>query len=60
MKIYYSEFASCWAEMKILSKISAETTFVDKPIVGGMKKAIELYTTRRLIGRSFTMEWGLK
>ncbi len=60
MKIYYSEFASCWAEMKILSKISAETTFVDKPIIGGMKKAIELYTTRRLIGRSFTMEWGLK
>jgi len=59
MKIYYDKFASCWAEMKILSKISAETTFVDKPIAEGMKKAAELYTTRRLMGKSFIMEWGL-
>ncbi len=60
MKIYYSEFASCWAEMKVISKISAETSFVDRPIERGMKKAVEMWTTRRLIGRSFTMEWGLK
>jgi len=59
MKIYYDKFASCWAEMKISSKISAETSFVDKPIAEGMKKATELYTTRRLMGKSFVMEWGL-
>jgi len=59
MKIYYDSFASCWAEMKVIGKSTAITDFLDRPIAKGMKKALELYTTRRLMGKSFTMEWGL-
>lgn len=60
MKIYYDDFAGMVAEMRIASKNTAETSFIDKPLRNGMKKAVELYTTRRLIGKSFVMEWGLK
>ncbi len=61
MKIYYDSFASCWVKVRILNNRSAETSFVDEPLLKGMKRAIELYTTRRLMGmgRTFLMEWGI-
>ena len=63
MKIYYGEFVSMIAEMKIVSKVVAETDFVNKPIKKGMKKALELHTARRIPvveRKGFLMEWGLK
>lgn len=62
MKIYYSdEVVSSIAEMRIHSRKIAETTFLDKPMFEGMRKAIELYTARKIpiLATKFTMEWGV-
>ncbi len=59
MKIYYSDFPSMVATMKIENKSLAETSFSDKPLSSNMKKSLELYTAKRFIERKkFTMEWG--
>lgn len=61
MKIYYGDVVSMVAEMKVISKNVAETSFVDKPIKEGMKKSIELYVARKLLIEkgAFLMEWGM-
>lgn len=62
MKIYYSnKMVSSIAEMRILSRKIAETSFLDKPMFEGMRKAVELYTARRIpiLATKFTMEWGV-
>lgn len=62
MKIYYSDdMVSMKAVMKVLSKNLAETDFIDSPLKEGMKKSLELYTTRKLpvVATKFVMEWGI-
>lgn len=61
MKIYYSEsMVSSMAEMRIHSRKIAETSFVDRAMFDGMRKAVELYTARKIpiFATKFTMEWG--
>ncbi len=49
MKIYYSPRLVCLqAVMKIGSEVTAETSFIDKPLQAGMKKALELFSARFL------------
>ncbi len=49
MKIYYNPFlVSLQAVMKIGSEVTAETSFIDKPLQGGMSKAFEQFSTRLL------------
>ncbi|MGM0653657.1 MAG: DUF432 domain-containing protein [Bacillota bacterium] len=60
MKIYYSpHLVSLKAIMKIYSEATAETSFVDQPLQGGMNKGLELFSPRflRLPGRT-VMEEG--
>ncbi|MDO9517908.1 MAG: DUF432 domain-containing protein [Methanosarcinaceae archaeon] len=62
MKIYYGDdIVSMKAKMKIMAGEIAETDFVNSPINKGMKKSVELYTTRRVValGTKFLMEKGL-
>ncbi|AEA47150.1 DUF432 domain-containing protein [Archaeoglobus veneficus] len=61
MKIYYGDIVSMVAEMKVIGKHVAETTFIDRPLREGMKKSIELYVARKLLieRKSFLMEWGV-
>ncbi len=62
MKIYYKAFACMNAEVKVTNPTVARTSFVRKPIQEGMKKALELFTLRKLpiVERNeFVMEWGL-
>ncbi len=62
MKIYYSEHAvSSIAEMRVHSHRVADTSFIDRPLFDGMRRAIELYTARALpmLVTKFTMEWGV-
>ncbi|MEM1579363.1 MAG: DUF432 domain-containing protein [Archaeoglobaceae archaeon] len=61
MKIYYSEsLVSSIAELRVHSRRVAETIFVDKPLLNGMMKAIELYVAKKIpiLSTKFTMEWG--
>lgn len=63
MKIYYGDIVGMVAEMKIIGKSVAETTFVNRPIKSGLKKSLELYTARMIPvveRKGFLMEWGLK
>jgi hypothetical protein len=63
MKIYYGDVVAMLAEMKIISRSVAETTFIDKPLKDGLKKSLELYTARMIPvveRRGYLMEWGLK
>ena len=63
MKIYYGDFVSMVANMRILSKVVAETSFVNRPIKKGMKESLKLHTARRIPvveKMGFLMEWGLK
>ncbi|RLI78597.1 hypothetical protein DRP05_06765 [Archaeoglobales archaeon] len=63
MKIYYNDIVSMVAVVKIINRMVAETNFINKPIKDGMKKALELYTARRIPvveRKGFLMEWGLK
>ncbi len=49
MKIYYSpRLVGLQAMMKIGSEVTAETSFIDKPMQAGMKKALELFSARFL------------
>ncbi|MHC1626613.1 MAG: DUF432 domain-containing protein [Methanoculleaceae archaeon] len=62
MKIYYDDKgATMLATMKILDRMSAETSFYDMPLRDGMKRSIEIYHTRHIpvMKRVFTMEQGL-
>ena len=62
MTIYYNDRAvSSIAEMRVHSQRVADTSFVDKPLFDGMKKALELYPARAMpmLVPKFTMEWGL-
>ena len=62
MKIYYNnDIVSMKAKMKILSEHMAETDFINYPLITGMKKSLELYTTRKIsvITPKFVMESGL-
>lgn len=61
MKIFYSNFACMNAVVKIQNN-GAKTSFVEKPISDGMKKALELYRLRKIPiveKEEFVMEWGL-
>ena len=62
MKIYYNDkMVFMKANMKVMSKGSAETDFIDSPLEERMKKSLELYTTRKLAitTTKFMMEAGL-
>ncbi len=62
MKIYFNEkLVSCVSRMEIKGKVIAETSFFDKPLLKGMNKSLELFTSRRLpfIQPEFVMEFGL-
>ena len=61
MKIYYGDFVAVTATMKVVTKILAETDFVDAPLRPEMMKSVELYTARKIpvIDRGYLMEWGL-
>ncbi|AAB89713.1 MULTISPECIES: DUF432 domain-containing protein [Archaeoglobus] len=62
MKIYYNEEMVCSsASVNIVSPKVAETRFIEQPLREKMKKALELYTARRIAVTSlkFVMEWGL-
>ena len=60
MKIYYDDDAvSSTAEMDIQSRMVAETKFFAEPLRKGMKKAIEIFSPRKVVARRFFMEWGL-
>ncbi|AKG91295.1 hypothetical protein GAH_01411 [Geoglobus ahangari] len=62
MSIYYSDdlvFSN--AEMEVTSKKVAETRFLLSPLRDGMRKAVEIFTPRKVPGltKRFFMEWGL-
>lgn len=62
MKIYYdSEIVCSAASINIASPKVAETRFLDQPLREKMKKALELYTARRIAvtAGKFVMEWGI-
>lgn len=62
MKIYYnSQAVSSIAEMRVHSKRIADTSFIDKPLFEGMKRAVEIYSTKAIpiLVKKFTMEWGI-
>ncbi len=60
MKIYYcKDIASSNAEMEILSHQMAETKFIASPLKNGMKKAIEIFSPRKVVAKRFFMEWGV-
>jgi hypothetical protein len=62
IKIYYDdERVSMKANMKLKGGGSAETECMDEPLVEGMTKSLEIYTTRKLsvTKKRFIMEFGL-
>jgi len=62
MKIYYDdERVSMKANMKLKGGGSAETEFIEDPLVEGMTKSLEIYTARKLsvTKKKFIMEFGL-
>ena len=64
MKIYYSDdMVAMRANMKILSKKVAEIDFVNSPLEKGMKRSLELYTSRLrqipVIATRFLMDEGI-
>ena len=62
MKIYYNEeLVSMKANMKILTKATAETDFIDSPLEQDMNKSLELYTVKKLpiTTKKFVMREGL-
>ncbi len=62
MKIYYDEeIVYSSASINILSPKVAETRFIEQPLKEKMRKALELYTARRIAvtALKFVMEWGL-
>jgi hypothetical protein len=61
MKMYYRDFASMHATVKVINTKVAETSFIERPIADGLKKAVELFSPGKLtaIKKAFVMEWGL-
>ena len=62
MKIYYDEeMVYSSASINIVSPKVAETRFIEQPLKEKMRKALELYTARRIAvtALKFVMEWGL-
>ncbi len=62
MKIFYSdELVFSNVKMDIESKSTAETRFVMEPLNRNMRKAVEIFTPRkvRIASKRFFMEWGL-
>jgi len=64
MKIYYSDdMVAMRANMKIVSKKVAEMDFVNSPLKKGMKRSLELYTSRLrqipVIAARFLMDEGI-
>jgi|Deesub1362A_J573_1020465.scaffolds.fasta_scaffold00094_36 hypothetical protein len=62
MKIYYNDkLVSMIAKMKILNSSIAETGFSDAPLIKGMDKSVEIYTSRKitLSTAKFVMEAGV-
>lgn len=62
MKIYYDgELVYSNASINVVSQKVAETRFVEQPLREKMKKALELYTARKIAvtAGKFVMEWGL-
>jgi hypothetical protein len=62
MKIYYSDdMVSMKANMRILSKNIAEIEFIGSYLDKGMKRSLELYTSRKIpmITKKFLMEEGI-
>jgi len=62
MKIYYNnEKVSMRATMKITTKTTAETDFVDSPLEKNMLKSLELYTIKKIpiMSKKFVMREGL-
>jgi hypothetical protein len=69
MHLYVSGFAGMMAMMRITGKEAAEITGVDRPLKGGMRRAHDLFTARRILRlgassipgverRGFVMEAG--
>ncbi len=60
MKIYYGDVVSMTAEMRVINRNVAETSFIDRPLKSEMQKAIELYVARKLLieRKALLMEWG--
>ncbi len=59
MKIYYSRFPAMVARMRVESRSVAETSFINRPMIDGMEKAVELYVARKFMERKkFVMVWG--
>jgi len=60
MKIYYGDVVSMMAEMRIINRNVAETSFIEQPLKSNMKKSIELYVARKLLieRKVLLMEWG--
>lgn len=61
MKIFYSKFASMSTVVKIYGN-QARTSFKEEPLLGDMKKAVELLRLKKIPGvekREFLMELGL-
>ncbi len=64
MKIYYSDdMVAMRANMRIMSKKVAEIDFVNSPLVKGMKRSLELYTSRLrqipVVATRFLMDEGI-
>ncbi len=61
MKVYYGDFASMHAAVRVINTKVAETSFIERPIAEGMRKAVELFSPGKLtaIKKAFVMEWGL-
>ena len=62
MKLYYNDkIASMKANMSLQTRDIAETEFIDTPLKKGMKKSLEIYTTRKIpaVKPKFIMEFGL-
>ena len=61
MKIYYGDYASMHAAVKVINTKVAETSFMERPIAAGLKKAVEVFSPGKLAAmrKAFVMEWGL-
>lgn len=62
MKIFYGDgLVYSSGEMVVLSKTTAETRFFMEPLRSGMKKSLEVFTSRKvpMVTKKFFMEWGI-
>jgi len=48
MHLYVGEYAAMLAMMRITRRYAAEVTGVDRPLAGGMRRAHDLFTARRI------------